>query len=149
MPNRPTLMLCALAALFLGAARWPVDGAAQAGELARSTLDGVYTTAQSERGAKLAVESCDVCHAPKFTGTDLGPPVHAAEFQASWAGKPLSELFDRIFTTMPAHDPSTLGLTQTADLVAYLLDVNGYPRGAEDLPGDMAVLQQIRIAARK
>lgn len=149
MPTTPTLTLCTLTALLLGAAAWPSDGSAQAKGLGPTTSDGVYTTAQSERGAKLALETCDVCHGQKFIGTDLGPPVHAAEFQTSWAGKPLGELFDRIFTTMPAHNPSTLGLSQTVDLVAYLLDVNGYPAGAEDLPGDMAVLQQIQIAPRK
>jgi len=149
MSNSPTLMLCALAALGFGAASWPTDGSARASELTKSTSDGVYTEAQSARGAKLALETCDVCHGTKFAGTDIGPPVIAAQFQANWAGRPLAELFDLIFTTMPAHNPSTLGLTQTADLVADLLDVNDYPRGAVELPGDMAVLQQIRIAAGK
>lgn len=148
-PTPTTAILCALTTFIAGSLAWPARGAATGSELTRSTADGVYTAAQSERGAKLAVEECDVCHGERFTGTDLGPPVHQAAFQTNWAGKPLAELFDKIFTTMPAHNPSTLGLTQTADLVAFLLNVNGYPAGEADLPGDMAILQQIRIAGKK
>lgn len=109
----------------------------------------MYTAAQSERGAKLATVSCAVCHGENFVGTDLGPPIRATEFQTNWAARPLVELFDKIFTTMPAHEPATLGMTQTADLVAHLLNINGYPTGSADLPGDTAVLQQIPIAAKK
>src|SRR5262245_35520101 len=74
----------------------------------KTTLDGVFTDAQSERGAGIAALSCEVCHGVKFAGADMGPGLAAADFKMNWVGRPLSELFEKINTTMPQNDPGTL-----------------------------------------
>jgi hypothetical protein len=44
---------------------------------------------------------------------------------ARWDGKPASDLMQKTSTTMPTNAPGSLDPKQYADLVAYLLQVNG------------------------
>jgi mono/diheme cytochrome c family protein len=134
-----------LGALAIWAASSVPAGVAAQG---KSTLDGVYTDAQSERGAALAKDSCDVCHGAKFAGADMGPGLQPADFKAAWVGRSVSDLFEKIKDTMPANEPGTLTPAKSADLVAYILKLNDYPTGAADLPSDMAALKQIAIAEK-
>jgi len=138
-------------ALGLGiAAIWTISSTpARLAAQGKSTLDGVYTAAQGERGAALAKESCEVCHGEKFAGADMGPGLQPADFKAAWVGRPASELFDKIIQTMPANEPGSLTPAKSADLVAYILKLNDYPAGAGELPSDMAALKQIVIAEKK
>lgn len=115
----------------------------------KSTLDGVYTDAQSERGAAVATEMCEVCHGAKLAGADMGPGLQPADFKAAWVGRPVSELFEKIKDTMPANDPGTLTPAKSADLVAYILKLNEYPAGPTDLSSEVAALKQIAIAEKK
>ena len=140
-----TLSACALVGIMLAGA----SGAGRVSAQDKSTADGVYTDAQAERGAALATASCEVCHGQKLAGADMGPGLLAADFKSGWAGHPVSELFEKISSTMPANDPGSLSPAKTADLVAYILKVNDYPAGTAELPGDMAALQQIKIAEKK
>jgi hypothetical protein len=48
-------------------------------------------------------------------------------------------------TTMPEDDPGSLSLEDYANLLAYFLQLNGYPTGEEPLPGDVSALQNLRI----
>lgn len=115
----------------------------------KSTVDGVYTNAQSERGAAVSKESCEVCHGEKFAGADMGPGLQPADFKAAWVGRSLGDLFEKINTTMPANEPGSLTPAKSADLVAYILKLNDFPTGEAELPSDMAALKQIAIAEKK
>lgn len=143
--TRRALALGLGALATLAASSMPVRVAAQG----KSTLDGVYTDAQSERGAALAKDSCEVCHGAKFAGADMGPGLLPADFKAAWVGRPIAELFDKIVQTMPANEPGSLTPAKSADLVAYILKLNDYPTGAADLPSDLAALKEIAIAEKK
>jgi len=54
-------------------------------------------------------------------------------------------LFDRIHATMPADAPGSLSLTDTADIISRILQLNKFPVGQKDLPTDMNALGQIKI----
>lgn len=106
---------------------------------AASALDGVFTAAQAARGERTFREACAVCHdTAEFSG---------GRFRIGWVGRPVGELFETISTLMPEADPGSLSRAQYAAIVAYLLQLNGYPAGDDDLPSNGRALGQLEIAA--
>lgn len=65
-----------------------------------------------------------------------------------WSGRPLAELFQYIRYSMPKSEPGTLSAEEYAQLTAYILQLNGMPDGARELPADSAALSRIRIAQK-
>jgi mono/diheme cytochrome c family protein len=104
---------------------------------ARTTLSGVYTLAQAEKGEDVYYGSCVNCH-PK--GTYAGPA-----FKANWGGRPLSDLYDWVKTKMPKSDPGSLTPNQSVQVMAYILQQNKMPPGPAPMPTDRAVLGTIKI----
>lgn len=108
---------------------------------ARSTLSGVFTAAQANRGRNVYSSSCKNCHtAESHTG---------ATFAKWWAGKQLSDLYGFVTTNMPKNDPGSLAPEEYADVVAYLLRMNAMPPGKIELPPDPDELQKIRISLKR
>ena len=106
----------------------------------KSVNEGVYTAAQAERGASSFTASCTACHdTSRFIGKD---------FLSTWTGKSVHVLFDHIHTTMPEDNPSSLKPQQYADIVAYFLQLNGYPEGNEELPSVAETLKGIRFETK-
>jgi len=103
----------------------------------RTTLSGVYTLAQAEKGEDVYYGSCVNCH-PK--GTYAG-----ASFKTNWGGRPLSDLYDWVKTKMPKSDPGSLTPNQSVQVMAYILQQNKMPAGPTPLPTDRAVLGTIKI----
>jgi mono/diheme cytochrome c family protein len=112
-------------------------------EAARSVSQGVYTTAQSERGRALYQSSCGQCHGETLGG-DIAPTL-TGPFWSIWDGRTVADLFKVIQTTMPADSPQSLRPQEYADIVSYLFSVNKFPAGASELPGDPAALEGIKI----
>ena len=104
--------------------------------------DGVYSAAQAENGQTLYVAQCAVCH-NRSLGGGLGPPLSGDAFVAGWSSQPLSDLVGKIQGTMPENAPGQLTREEAASLVAYILQVGGYPAGADELSADAAELSQI------
>ena len=71
----------------------------------RTTQDGVYTEAQAKRGEETYAKACASCHAADLSGSGQAPALADADFNKEWNSQPLSDLFDRIHTTMPADAP--------------------------------------------
>lgn len=106
-------------------------------QVPRSTLTGVFTTEQANRGKNVFLGSCKSCHAPE---SHVG-----ANFSRLWVGKPLLALFKYVSEGMPENDPGSLGAEANADVVAYLLQLNGMPTGAGELAPDSTVMRQILV----
>ena len=62
-------------------------------------------------------------------------------------GRPVGELFETISTLMPEADPGSLSPAEYAAIVAYLLQVNGYPAGDANLPTNVRALGQLEIVS--
>jgi mono/diheme cytochrome c family protein len=95
------------------------------------TVDqGVYTSAQAGRGAKLFESHCTTCHRePGGTA-----PVLAGErFTKTFSDATLQTLFTTIKTTMPRQAPGSLSDAEYVDLVAHLLKINSYADGMNEL----------------
>jgi hypothetical protein len=70
-------------------------------------------------------------------------------FLESWSGKPLHTLYDVMRTTMPEDNPGSLSQQQYADLVAYLLELNGFPAGTSELAGTDESMNDVRVEPLK
>ena len=67
-------------------------------------------------------------------------------FADQWSGQTMAEVFDYVSTQMPENDPGGLRPQEYADVLAYILSVNAYPAGIEELPVDKAALKLLGIA---
>jgi cytochrome c5 len=95
------------------------------------TVDqGVYTSAQAVRGARLFESTCTMCHRePGGTA-----PVLAGErFTKTFSDATLQTVFTTIKTTMPRNAPGSLSDPEYVDLVAHLLKINNYADGMNEL----------------
>jgi polar amino acid transport system substrate-binding protein len=79
---------------------------------------------------------------------DEAPALKGKQFLSDWEGKPLRSLFGRLISTMPSDDPGSLSEQETVDVVAYLLQENGYPAGKKPL-GPPDALNKIQFVAAK
>jgi mono/diheme cytochrome c family protein len=113
----------------------------------RSVWDGVYTAAQARRGQTLSGEECARCHSETLGGGEAAPALAGDGFVARWQNA--GELFEKIRTTMPTDSPGRLGRQEYADILAYILSVNKFPAGAQELGKDAAELSAIRIEPAK
>jgi mono/diheme cytochrome c family protein len=119
------------------------------GQPSASVWDGVYSTAQADRGKSLYVAQCASCHGAALDGSGQAPPLTGADFKNNWNGQSADDLFEKIQATMPADHPGNLSRPQTADVLAFMLTSNGFPPGDKDLPNDAAALAKIRFDAAK
>jgi cytochrome c5 len=119
----------------------PPAGAWQASSAQKTTKDKVFTKEQAARGADLYAKSCDRCHDPAKVapGKKPAPPTIGAKFLENWQDKTVGELYGTIFNTMPGDGVLILTADQTLDLVAHLLQANGFPAGESPLKNDDAM----------
>ncbi len=115
----------------------------------RDVWDGVYSDAQAGRGKKAYITHCAECHNEGLQGGDLAPALKGEEFLLRWNDKSMAELFERTQKTMPQNNPDGLMPQETADIIAYVLQVNRMPGGSAELPGDAAALKAIAITKSK
>jgi S-disulfanyl-L-cysteine oxidoreductase SoxD len=132
----------------IGALRF-APAAQEPTETTHSVWDGVYTAEQEKRGAEQYSSVCAHCHGEDLAGNDEAAPLTGPAFLANWDGLTVGDLAERIFRTMPQNDPGHLSRQQIADIIAHMLNFNGFPAGKTELDRRVEVLRQIRIEATK
>jgi mono/diheme cytochrome c family protein len=115
---------------------------------ARNVLAGVYSREQAAAGKQLYRDLCSSCHLESLAGDSTAPAMVGDEFISNWENKPLRALYSRIISTMPVDNPGTLPEKTVVDIVAYLLEVNGFPAGGKAL-GDADELNAIQVLRPK
>jgi mono/diheme cytochrome c family protein len=114
---------------------------------AQMVRDGIYTAAQAERGRAVYARECAVCHADNMRGGPGSAAVAGIGFQYLWQGRTVGDLFGVMRATMPPGRQGVLSDRQYADILAAILETNGFPAGeGEELPADPAVLSEIRLS---
>ena len=107
--------------------------------------NGVYTAAQAQRGKDRFEKSCSECH-----NADLGggkaPALRGAAFLKDWESGSTQILFVKLRDSMPAADPGSVPDQDKVDILAYLLQVNGFPAGKTEL--DQKELDKIQIVPK-
>jgi mono/diheme cytochrome c family protein len=124
-------------------------GAAPIQDQPKTTWDGVYSDEQAKRGESVYSQSCASCHGPDLAGLDTAPSLTGADFNTGWNDLPLSDLFERVKTTMPGDAAGSLQPQQYADVIAFLLAKDNFPAGATELPADSEALKQIKFVTKK
>ena len=119
--------------------------------VSRSVWDGVYTDAQSKRGAVIYLRECSGCHGEALKGGEGTRALTGSDFNESWNGRTIADVFEKIRRTMPPPPdrPGKLTLQEEADVVAHILSANDFPDGAEELSSETGRLKLIRITTSK
>lgn len=111
----------------------------------KSVPDGVYTEAQAERGKAAYEANCSFCHLSDLTGQGFAPGLVDDTFKARWQDGNLGELFSIVKVTMPQDKPDSLKPDEYAAIVAYMLKVNKFPAGQQELVADEAALKNVKF----
>jgi mono/diheme cytochrome c family protein len=106
--------------------------------------DGVYSAEQAKRGRTMYDTKCASCH----DGGTMGPELWGDAFLANWDGKDLNAFFTRIQSTMPEDAPGSLSENEALDVIAYVVQTNGFPAGEKALPTASA-LSTIKFVGKK
>jgi hypothetical protein len=122
------------------------SGAAQSAS-PKSTLDGVYSDLQADRGEREYGRACSHCHGLSLEGDGAReiPTLVSDQFIRRWRGKTVQALFDSLMRSMPADDLGSLTPRMTADMIAYLLRANHAPPGDAPLSSEPDALAKIVI----
>ena len=106
--------------------------APRASAQAANANTALFTEAQSDRGRQLFREECSDCHYSSEMSDD--------GFQFEWERRSVGALLDHVSGSMPDDDPGSLTPQQYVDVIAYILNLNGFPAGGAELePGAPAL----------
>ncbi len=91
-----------------------------------------FSADQAARGKVTFTKVCVDCHGDDLRGgLNGGPPLRGNAFDQVFAnGSPVSSLFQFVSTQMPPDSPGQFSPAEYAELVAYILQQNGYQAGA-------------------
>src|SRR5437764_12744687 len=115
----------------------------------KTVLDGIYTSAQAERGKAVYAMTCAGCHGDKLEGGAAGPTLSGPDFTNGYKDGSAGALLNKMSQDMPSNAPGSLEPQQYADVFAYVLSVNKYPAGQTEAPKDPAALKTVKMAAPK
>jgi nitrate/TMAO reductase-like tetraheme cytochrome c subunit len=93
---------------------------------------GWYAEKQTASGSKLYVQNCASCHGAKLEG-GAGPALMGPSWKQMYAGTKLLTVWGEIHGPMAQDAGVTLSEQQSLDILAFLLQQNGLPAGAEAL----------------
>jgi mono/diheme cytochrome c family protein len=115
----------------------------------KSQWDGVYAAEQAKRGEPLYEQHCAACHGTDLAGGQMAPGLSGGEFAMNWEDLTLGDLFERIRISMPQNAPGSLSAKEYGELLAFILEKNGYPAGSAELPTTVEPLNAYKFRAKK
>jgi mono/diheme cytochrome c family protein len=135
------VFVCAFTAFTLGGER------IASGQGSNKTVwDGVFTAAQAERGRGFYLANCSECHGATLEGGEK-QALRGDRFWSDWQETTVDYMLGRISKNMPfSEDGSlagTLGTPTYVDIVAHILNTNGFPAGASEMTAASIVGVQI------
>ncbi len=134
---RRSLLVSVLTGVLLAALVTTSNVNAQAAPAGAKTTKGrIYSATQATRGEQTYMSTCVSCHPPS---------TYKGAVFLNWQGRTLGELLEFLTEKMPKNEPGSLSPKEYAQVVAYLLKLNGMPAGRLDLPADPAALRGITI----
>jgi len=111
--------------------------------------DGVFTGEQALRGKSGYDGVCARCHGIPLTGSQgNGPTLKGPAFLGHWDKDTVGGLYTKIRDTMPLGVAGTLTDEVKLQILAYLLEQNGFPAGKTELPAEVSALDEISIQQR-
>jgi hypothetical protein len=110
-----------------------------------SIWDGVYTSAQADRGKATFDLSCSRCHNADLSGSERGPTLTGDKFLGNWLDGSLEPLFNFIRDSMPQGSANIVSDDSKVDILAYILRRNNVPPGKTELTTNAARLDTMQI----
>jgi mono/diheme cytochrome c family protein len=105
-----------------------------------------FTADQVTRGSDIYAERCVQCHGDMLDNGEFGgAPLNGKYFKQHWGGGTAAGLVAFMKAKMPPDRPGSLTDQSYADLTAFLLDANDYPKGDKELPSDTASQQKLTL----
>jgi len=102
--------------------------------------DPLYTEAQARRGEAVYDKVCVECHTlTEFT---------ERPFLFAWEGTSVGQLYTYVAENMPDDGPGSLPAGDYLDAMAYILEMNGYPAGEEELTDDLERMRAVPFERR-
>ncbi len=92
----------------------------------------LYTQQQAQAGAAKYADNCEQCHGAQLEGR-AGPALRGPAFAPPSANLTVGEIFTMVSQQMPASNPGSLDRQDYVEIIAYLLQQNGYPAGPQAL----------------
>jgi mono/diheme cytochrome c family protein len=99
---------------------------------AKTVWAGVYSTAQAARGQAAYTAACTGCHRDDLSGP-FSEVLKGERFMNNWREQSLFNLYNLMATTMPQLSPGSLEPAAYTDIIAFILQVNGFPAGSSEL----------------
>jgi mono/diheme cytochrome c family protein len=113
---------------------------------AAGTVPVSFTADQVASGADIYARRCADCHGDTLDNGEFGgAPLNGSFFKQHWGGGTLGALVAFAKAKMPPDRPGSLTDQNYADLAAFLLDANGYPKGDKELPPDAPSQQAMSL----
>ena len=133
----PILLVSADAAMTRPA---PGDGTAD-------TAPALYTTAQADIGKQKFADNCAQCHGDNLEGM-AGPALKGDLFASAKARFHVGDIFNIVVKNMPSTQPGSLSHDDYTQIMAFILQQNGYPAGPAPLVFDAALTSQVPLIYR-
>lgn len=109
-----------------------------------------FTTDQVSRGSDIYADRCVQCHGDQLDNGEFGgAPLNGSYFKKHWAAGSVAALVAFMKAKMPPDRPGSLTDQTYADLTAFLLDANDYPKGDKELPSDAPSQQAMSLKRGK
>jgi alcohol dehydrogenase (cytochrome c) len=101
----------------------------------QAQTQGSFTAAQATEGQSGYAQNCAGCHGSSLDDGEFAPPLKGTAFTAQWGGKSVRDLYDYLRTKMPPSNAGGLGDGTYQQITAFVLQSNGVPLDAKNLPG--------------
>jgi len=104
----------------------------------------IYTEPQAKLGFLKYLGNCAMCHGTHLEGRS-GPSLKGPNWANAKADYSVGEVFTVVSQQMPATSPGSLEHEEYVDIMAYLLQQNGYPAGSTALQFDGAAASKTKL----
>jgi polar amino acid transport system substrate-binding protein len=111
-------------------------------------IPALYTLDQATKGALAYYQNCAMCHGPLLDGQSggySGPALKGPEFADPSYDFHVSDMFNFVAKLMPAATPGSLSHELDAQIMAFILQQNGYPAGDHELVYEEAEKSQVPL----
>jgi mono/diheme cytochrome c family protein len=137
----PELTSAAVYALRAG-----IAGGSAPASAAGATAPVSFTAEQVTHGSDIYADRCVQCHGDTLDNGEFGgAPLNGSYFKKHWGEGSVAGLIGFMKAKMPPDRPGSLTDQSYADLAAFLLDANGYPKGDKELPPDTPAQQAMSL----
>ncbi len=105
-----------------------------------------FTELQVTQGRAVYAQNCMDCHGSTLDNGEFGgAPLKGSYFRNRWSNGNVASLYAYLKSKMPPDRPGVLSDKVYAEVLAYLLQANGYEAGGRELPTDVSVQQSTSL----